>query len=174
MTALAATAALLLTPVGIGIFRYLAFHVDIHALHPVDEFRAPELASDAPLLLYLALASTALLAFPRRDRLSLRDLLPLLALGLLAARSVRFGADFVLLSSPLLAARATSLLAGTRPARWLAARTWRTPLLVGAATLALLLTVTALRFWQARPDATGRGAGCSTWAWRTTWCPRPL
>jgi hypothetical protein len=41
--AAACVPALLLTPVGPGIFRYLAFHVGIFAVHPVDEFRPREL-----------------------------------------------------------------------------------------------------------------------------------
>jgi hypothetical protein len=63
------TLALLATPVGPGIFRYLTFHADIFAIHPVDEFRPLAWHSDAPLIIY----ATALL----------------LVLGLCAALRVR-------------------------------------------------------------------------------------
>ena len=111
---MASAVALLLTPVGAGLFRYLAFHLDIHALHPVDEFRAPSWLSDAPLLLFAAATALAL-ALIRRPRARWQDILPPLVLALLAARSVRFGAEFVLVAAPLLAERLTTL-----------ARRWRT------------------------------------------------
>jgi hypothetical protein len=110
LAALASAGALLITPVGTGLFSYLAFHVDIHALHPVDEFRAPSWLSDAPLLLFAATTALAL-ALLRRPPARGREILPALALALLAARSVRFGAELVLLSAPLLAERLTTLAA---------------------------------------------------------------
>jgi hypothetical protein len=100
LVALAAAAATLATPVGVGLYRYLRLHTIILPLHPVDEFRAPTWVSDAPLIIYATAVVAAALAV--RPRL-LRLLLPPLALGLLAARSVRFGADFALCAAPLLA-----------------------------------------------------------------------
>jgi hypothetical protein len=97
-----ATVALVLTPVGTGIFRYLGFHVGIFALHPVDEFRPVSWTSDAPLIVYAA-AVALLVATARAHRW--RDVLPVLLVGILAARTIRFGADFALLAAPL-AARA--------------------------------------------------------------------
>jgi hypothetical protein len=113
--AAACLAALLLTPVGVGIFRYLAFHVGIFAIHPVDEFRPTTWLSDAPLVVYaLAVVGAALVARPR-----MRELLPVLGVGLLAARSARFGADFALVSAPILALGLTRALPRleSRPAR---------------------------------------------------------
>jgi hypothetical protein len=100
--AAAAAVALAVTPVGPGIFRYLGFHVGIFALHPVDEFRPVSWTSDAPLILYAAVV--ALLVATTRAR-RWRDVLPVLFVGVLAARTIRFGADFALLAAPL-AARA--------------------------------------------------------------------
>jgi hypothetical protein len=96
--------ALMATPVGPGIFRYLGFHSDIFALHPVDEFRAVSWVSDAPLLIFAA-ALLSLLGAGALRRLFVPacDLVPVLGLGILAGRTVRFGADFVLVSTLLLA-----------------------------------------------------------------------
>jgi hypothetical protein len=103
------TLALMATPAGSGIFRYLAFHIDIFAIHPVDEFRSPAWHSDAPLVIYavalaLSLGLCAALRVPPRAR----DLLPVFGLALLAGRHVRFGADFALvgaiLAAPLISA----------------------------------------------------------------------
>jgi tetratricopeptide (TPR) repeat protein len=107
-------AALLCTPVGPGLFRYLAFHRDIFAIHPVDEFRPSSWVSDAPLVLFaLFTAGLALWARPRW-----RELLPVIGLGALAARNARFGADFALLAAPLVAValteRASSLISRRR------------------------------------------------------------
>ena len=90
---LLSAAALLATPVGPGIFRYLAFHVGIFAIHPVDEFRAPTWRSDASSFVF-ALASLLALAVSRRGSWNLR--LPALGLLALAAWHVRFGADSIL------------------------------------------------------------------------------
>lgn len=84
------TAALLATPVGAGIFRYLAFHVGIFDVHPVDEFRALTWRSDAPFVLF-ALGAFALLALPGRASWQAR--LPALGMVALAAWHVRFSAD---------------------------------------------------------------------------------
>ena len=98
------TLALMATPVGPGIFRYLGFHSDIFAVHPVDEFRAVSWQSDAPLIIFTAgllvlLGAGAL----RRVFVPASDLVPVIGLGMLAGRTVRFGADFVLLGTLLLA-----------------------------------------------------------------------
>jgi hypothetical protein len=128
LVAAACVPALLLTPVGLGIVRYLAFHVGIFAVHPVDEFRPTSWVSDAPLLLFaVAVGGGALLARPRA-----RELLPALGLALLAARSARFGADFALVSAPLLAAGLT------RPALRLAGRTATALATAGLCALAVL------------------------------------
>jgi tetratricopeptide (TPR) repeat protein len=98
------TAALMATPVGPGIFRYLTFHANIFAIHPVDEFRPPSWSSDAHLLLYAAgLAFILGLGAALRARPRARDVLPVLGLALLAGCYVRFAADFALLAAILVA-----------------------------------------------------------------------
>jgi hypothetical protein len=136
--ALLSAAAMLATPLGPGLFRYLALHLTIPRLHPVDEFRAASLESDGALLVY---ASAALLsaAVVWRAGGGLRRILPVLGLGLLAARTIRFGADFALCAAPLLAAAASTL--GARLARWLPLR-WRARApLFGAALLLIALAL---------------------------------
>jgi hypothetical protein len=95
-----AALATLATPVGWGLVTYLRLHLVLPALHPVDEFRAASWISDAPLFAYGAAFIVAAVATrPRRWH----ALLPALALGALALRSIRFGADFALAAAPVLA-----------------------------------------------------------------------
>ncbi|HXT94780.1 MAG TPA: hypothetical protein VN853_00665 [Polyangia bacterium] len=122
--AVGAALAMLATPVGLGLFRYLRLHLGLPAVHPVDEFRPPGWTSDAPLIVYggaVALATAGLFATgdaPGR-RAALRLLAPALPLAALAAHAVRFGADAALVAAPLLARAATlataRLTAGERP-----------------------------------------------------------
>ena len=133
------TLALMATPVGPGLFRYLTFHADIFAIHPVDEFRPLAWHSDAPLVIYaVALALVfglgAILRVPPRAR----DLVPVLGLGLLAGRHVRFSADFALLAAILAAPVLTSV-----GAPWLAriAPTYRTQFDRAAGALLALLAL---------------------------------
>ncbi|HET6149799.1 MAG TPA: hypothetical protein VFH68_19830 [Polyangia bacterium] len=109
--ALLSLAAMLATPLGPGLFRYLALHVTIPRLHPIDEFRAVSPESDGALLVYAtaALVAAGLVWRAQRDDVGLRRILPVLGLALLAARAIRFGADFALCAAPLLAAAATPL-----------------------------------------------------------------
>jgi hypothetical protein len=108
--AAASLGALMLTPAGAGIFRYLWLHVELPRLHTVDEFRAATLRSDAALGAYALGVVAAAVALLRRGRA--RDgrdgapgrysvVLPVAGVGLLAAHTVRFGADFALLAAPL-------------------------------------------------------------------------
>ncbi len=126
-----AGAALLATPVGIGIFRYLAFHVGIFAVHPIDEFRSATWRSDAPFILF-ALGSLVVLALARPWQW--RHRLPALGLLGLGAWHVRFGADATLVLA-VVGAPALAALAGrferARP------RLLRAALLVVLATAAL-------------------------------------
>jgi tetratricopeptide (TPR) repeat protein len=91
--AILSTLAMLATPVGFGIFRYLTFHVGIFDLHPVDEFRGLTWRSDAPFILF-ALGALLVLALARRPTWILR--LPALGLLGLGAWHVRFSADAIL------------------------------------------------------------------------------
>jgi hypothetical protein len=95
-----ATLAAFVTPLGPALVTYLRLNATLPALHPVDEFRAATWVSDAPLLVYGALAvAAALVARP----VSWRALLPAAALAALALGSVRFGADFALVAAPVVA-----------------------------------------------------------------------
>jgi hypothetical protein len=110
-----AVSAMLVTPAGAGLFRYLILHVQIPRLHNVDEFRAATLQSDGALFAYAlgvgAVVVATAIAGPARTGVGVRHLLPVLGLGLLAARTVRFGADFALCAAPILARAATALAA---------------------------------------------------------------
>ena len=67
--ALASAGAMLATPLGVGIFRYLALHLTIPRLHPVDEFRAVSAQSDGALIAYAFATAVALpLAWRARRR----------------------------------------------------------------------------------------------------------
>jgi tetratricopeptide (TPR) repeat protein len=88
--AIASLALLAASPVGVGIFRYLTFHVGIFDIHPVDEFRNLTWRSDAPFVVF-ATATLALFVLSRRPSWTLRfPALGLLALGIW---HVRFSAD---------------------------------------------------------------------------------
>ena len=129
----------LATPVGLGLYRYLRLHLELPALHPVDEFRAPTWISDAPLFLYLVgLLAVVAIGLPRggaaRRRTLLRALAPVLPLAALTVHAVRFGADLALVSAPLLAVALTGL-AARLAARWPGLRTSPLPAIVVAALL---------------------------------------
>jgi hypothetical protein len=114
--AAASLLAMLATPVGTGLFRYLALHLQLPALHPVDEFRAPTWLSDPSLFVYagvVVLTAAAALALGQRS--VLLELAPAIPMALLAARTVRFGADFALVSAPALAVLLSALI--RRPGR---------------------------------------------------------
>jgi hypothetical protein len=129
LTALGAAAAVLATPIGFGLFRYLRLHLTLPALHPVDEFRAPTWLSDPALFLFaaaLVVVAVAALAASRdggpRRRVPWTLVLPVLVFAALAVRSVRFAADGALVAAPLLAAALTALgdrLRARRPSWWL-------------------------------------------------------
>lgn len=114
LAAIGAALATLATPVGLGLVRYLQLHLQLPALHPVDEFRRPSWVSDAPLFAYAAvfICAAGFLSATRGgggrpERLSI--VVPAFALLLLCARAVRFGADFALVAAPPLALAATAL-----------------------------------------------------------------
>jgi hypothetical protein len=135
--ALGAAAASLATPVGWGLVTYLRLHTILPALHPVDEFRAASWVSDGPLLAYgAAFVVAAVATRPRR----FSALLPALALGALALRSIRFGADFALAAAPSLAVALSRAGArgGRAPALAEGARGGRVPALAAAALLLAL------------------------------------
>ncbi|HEY5284557.1 MAG TPA: hypothetical protein VIM14_17330 [Polyangia bacterium] len=115
--ALGSLLALLATPVGIGIVSYLAFHVGIFAVHPVDEFRSVTWRSDAPFILF-ALGASLLLALSRG--LTWLQRMPALGLAALGAWHVRFSADAILVLAVVTAPALTSLASRFEmsPPRW--------------------------------------------------------
>jgi len=136
--ALLSLLALLATPVGIGIVSYLAFHIGIFAVHPVDEFRSLTWRSDAPVILFAG-GSLLLLVLSRRETWLRR--LPALGLLGLGTWHVRFSADATLVLAVVAAPALTSLLSRFESAR---------PRLHEAAVLALLAAVaTAPRIAEA-------------------------
>ena len=121
--------AVFLTPLGSGIVRYWWLHFEIPKWHTVDEFRTATWRSDASFFLWIALpillgvAALALVraasstppgAAPRTLgqtlRLALPDLLPAAGACLLGLLSVRFSADAVLFTMPLVASLVNRVL----------------------------------------------------------------
>jgi hypothetical protein len=154
LLAAAAALATLATPVGAGLIHYLRLHLEIPALHPVDEFRAPTWISDAPLIVYaagLVLLGAAANRIGKPSRgISIRALAPVLPLAALAVHAVRFGADFALVSAPLLAIALTEL--GARMAPRSAALRAPVP---AVATAALLLGFAVAPRLAAAPSVRG-------------------
>jgi hypothetical protein len=100
-----AAVAALVTPVGVGLYRYLRLHLELPALHTIDEFRAPTWVSDAPLAIFAGVTAAVVAAGValKIRRPAFTQLLPVVGLALLTLRSVRFGPDLALVSAPLLA-----------------------------------------------------------------------
>jgi tetratricopeptide (TPR) repeat protein len=118
VAAVGASAALLATPIGLGLLRYLRLHLTLPALHPVDEFRRPTWLSDPALYVFAAALAACLLLVRRRGRgLSWRQALPPLAVMAVAAGSVRFAADAAIVAAPLLAVALTAI-GGRLRGRW--------------------------------------------------------
>jgi tetratricopeptide (TPR) repeat protein len=104
------------TPSGAGFLGYVANHFRMPTLRPLQEYRVAEWPTDGPFV-FLAgavLTATVLSALgggvPRLRAVPVRQLLPIVALGLLGARRIRFVAEFALLAGPYVAAQTTALL----------------------------------------------------------------
>ncbi|HEY4184130.1 MAG TPA: tetratricopeptide repeat protein [Polyangia bacterium] len=132
LVALALVPLTFATPSGSGVVGYIVNHFRMPSVRPLQEYRAAEWPVDGPFFFLAgAVAVTTLLAArAHRDR-SFRHLLPIVALGLLGARRIRFVAEFALLAGPYVAAQAT------RQARF-APRLRRTAAALALATLAFL------------------------------------
>ena len=121
-------AAMFATPAGPGIVRYLALHVTLPALHPVDEFRSATWRSDGRYFVWIAVVATVVLGATKpasNDSTNqgartgpfadlLPAVLPVLAVTVLGLASVRFSADAALVGAPLLATRLQLLFAAGR------------------------------------------------------------
>ncbi|HMC94115.1 MAG TPA: tetratricopeptide repeat protein, partial [Polyangia bacterium] len=129
-----AGAAAVATPLGFGIFRYWMLHVRIPRIHAVDEFRSATWRSDAPFLAWTIVLGVALLGAwwtgrrrrgrdqgeerasaaggrTERAELTAADVLPAAAMVALGCVSIRFSADAVLMTAPVLL-RAGSIALG--------------------------------------------------------------
>ncbi len=111
LLALALVPLIFATPSGAGALTYIANHWRMPWLRPLQEYRAASWPLDGPFFFVVAGVVLAV-ALPNRR---LRRALPVLALGLLGARRIRFVAEFALLAGPLIAVALTDL--GDRAAR---------------------------------------------------------
>jgi hypothetical protein len=127
LVALALGPLILATPSGGYALGYIANHFRMPSLRPLQEYRAATWPLDGP---FFFLAGAVLLGALRRGARSWRHLLPVLALGILGARRIRFVAELALLAGPLVAVSATRLLSDL-PARGRAAAAAVAAALVG-------------------------------------------
>lgn len=136
-TALVALAMLPLTvatPSGLGVLSYVANHVRMPYLRPLQEYRHAQWPLDGPFFFLVGGLALAWLA-PRVVRglaplIPARVLLPCAALGVLGGLRIRFVAELAMLAGPGLAVAATRAAAGIAKARLVR---WGTP--AGAALL---------------------------------------
>jgi hypothetical protein len=92
--------ATICTPSGTGLLRYLLWHTGLGATRIIEEFRVADPWNDPWFFLMAALCLCGALRFGR-ERLD--EVLPVLVVGLLAWRSVRFVAEWAFLATPLAA-----------------------------------------------------------------------
>ncbi len=121
------------TPSGVHVLTYLANHIRMPWLRPLQEYRTARWPLDGPfffLLAGLAVSVAASLLLKRQRLLPWRVLLPLVVLALLGGLRIRFVAEFSMLAGPALAVAASA---------WVPRR----PVLTGAAA-AVLLVLTAI------------------------------
>jgi hypothetical protein len=95
------------TPSGVYALGYIANHWRMPALRPLQEYRTAGWPVDGPFF-FVAAGVALAVALPSRR---IRHLLPVVLLGFVGARRIRFVAEFALLSGPLLAAALTELAA---------------------------------------------------------------
>jgi len=135
------------TPSGTRCLSYIANHIRMPWLRPLQEYRTARWPLDGPFFFLLLGLSTALLGsiLLRKTRalLPLRILVPLIALALLGAFRIRFVAEFSILAGPALAVAASRLLPAWRgrALAWSAA----------AALLALTVVPRAQAAWAGSP-----------------------
>jgi len=106
------------TPSGFGCLSYIANHIRMPWLRPLQEYRTARWPLDGPfffLLAGLAAAVTASIALRRlRGLVPWRVAAPLFALALLGAFRIRFVAEFSILAGPALAVAASRVLPNLR------------------------------------------------------------
>ena len=126
--------AMFLTPAGTLLPRYLLWHTGLGATRIIEEFRRADPWDDPWFFAGIALTALTLLGRLRRRW---RHVLPVLVVLPLALRSVRFVAEWALLSAPLFALGLTALGEALAPRR-------RTQALATAATIVALTATIAL------------------------------
>lgn len=150
----------LATPSGTGVIRYVANHFRMPTVRPLQEYRVVEWPTDGPFV-FLALAAAGVAALSiaslaRGGRApTLRHALPILALGVLGARRIRFVAEFALLAGPYVAAGASAgwrALVGTRWPSAALRRAGATGALVVLVWLTLAPRISAARGGQGTVD----------------------
>jgi hypothetical protein len=122
------------TPARADAWLYIANHVRMPYLRPLQEYRTAAWPVDGPFF-FLAAATSLTAALAGRGRL--RGFLPAAALGLLGWRRIRFVAEFALLAGPTVAAAATAAWRA-RVAGSVTARADRAATLAAAAALLAL------------------------------------
>jgi tetratricopeptide (TPR) repeat protein len=151
LVAAALVPLILATPSGAGALGYIANHFRMPTLRPLQEYRTAEWPLDGPFFfLVAAVAGAAAVAIApgaasRAARMQLRHLFPLLALGALGARRIRFVAEFALLAGPHVAVHATRLARHLRQRRPSLARLGGPGTGAAVALLALLTVLPRLR-----------------------------
>ena len=112
LCAVALAPLILATPSGVYALGYIANHWRMPTLRPLDEYRTARWPLDGPFF-FVAAGVLASAALPWRR---IRHLLPVVALGLVGARRIRFVAEFALLGGPIVACALTDAAA------WLSVR----------------------------------------------------
>jgi tetratricopeptide (TPR) repeat protein len=98
------------TPSRAAALGYIANHFRMPYLRPLQEYRVAAWPLDGPFF-FLCAAMVGAIACAPRGRW--RTFLPVIALGLLGARRIRFVAEFALLAAPAIAAAVSVRLKGT-------------------------------------------------------------
>ncbi|HEX7598750.1 MAG TPA: tetratricopeptide repeat protein, partial [Polyangia bacterium] len=129
LVALALAPLMFATPSGFHCLSYIANHIRMPWLRPLQEYRSARWPLDGPYFFLLAGLAVSLVFAKARP--PLRVLFPLLALGVLGGLRIRFVAEFSMWAGPALAVAATRSLPALRGR----IATW------GTAALLLLLTV---------------------------------
>ncbi len=107
LVAAALAPLILATPSRAAALGYIANHFRMPYLRPLQEYRVAAWPLDGPFFL-LAVALAAAIACAPRGRW--RTFLPVIALGLLGWRRIRFVAEFALLAAPAIAAAVSARL----------------------------------------------------------------
>jgi tetratricopeptide (TPR) repeat protein len=105
LVALALVPFLFATPSGTGCLRYIANHLRMPWLRPLQEYRTAAWPTDGPFFFLLG----AVAAGAAARRVPLRWALPVAALAVLGARRIRFVAEFAILAGPTLSVLLTAL-----------------------------------------------------------------